>query len=94
MAHSSTRRCSEWISNSSLDSPPRPLEAAQIAVWVAVGLAVFTVIFGTRNLDVNERHHGVVTAIAVEALVKLAALMVPVMGVPAALLTVTAPASP
>ena len=44
------------------------------AFWVAVGLAVFTVIFGTRNLDANERHHGVVTAIALEAVVKLAAL--------------------
>lgn len=45
------------------------------AFWVAVGLAVFTVIFGTRNLDANERHHGVVMAIAVEAVVKLAALL-------------------
>lgn len=44
-------------------------------IWVAIGLAVFTVLFGTRNLDANERHHGVVTAIAVEALVKLAALL-------------------
>ncbi|MFZ7094066.1 ATP-binding protein [Primorskyibacter sp. 2E233] len=45
------------------------------AFWVAVGLAIFTVIFGTRNLDANERHHGVVMAIAVEAIVKLAALL-------------------
>ncbi|RDD65634.1 sodium:solute symporter [Thalassococcus profundi] len=45
------------------------------ALWVAVGLAVFTVIFGTRNLDANERHHGVVMAIAVEAVVKLTALL-------------------
>lgn len=45
------------------------------ALWVAVGLAVFTVIFGTRNLDVNERHHGVVMAIAVEAVVKIVALL-------------------
>ena len=45
------------------------------AMWVAVGLAVFTVIFGTRNLDANERHHGVVIAIAVEAVVKLLALV-------------------
>ena len=44
-------------------------------LWIAVGLAVFTVIFGTRSIDVNERHHGVVTAIAVEAVVKLVALM-------------------
>lgn len=45
------------------------------AFWVAVGLAIFTIVFGTRNLDANERHHGVVTAIAVEAVVKLAALV-------------------
>jgi len=45
------------------------------AMWVAVGLAVFTIIFGTRNLDANERHHGVVIAIAVEAVVKLLALI-------------------
>lgn len=45
------------------------------ALWVAVGLAAFTVLFGTRNLDANERHHGVVTAIAVEAVVKLIALL-------------------
>ncbi|NNF90147.1 MAG: sodium:solute symporter, partial [Boseongicola sp.] len=36
-------------------------EAGQIdgdntALLVAAGLAVFTIIFGTRNLDVNERH--------------------------------------
>ena len=46
----------------------------QLALWVAVGLALFTILFGTRNLDANEQHHGVVTAIAVEAVVKLVAL--------------------
>ncbi|MGG7644350.1 ATP-binding protein [Rhodovulum sp. YNF3179] len=45
------------------------------AFWVAAGLTVFTIVFGTRNLDANERHHGVVTAIAVEAVVKLVALL-------------------
>ncbi len=45
------------------------------AFWVAAGLAVFTILFGTRNVDANERHHGVVTAIAVEAVVKLLALL-------------------
>ncbi len=44
------------------------------ALLVAAGLALFTIVFGTRNLDVNERHHGVVMAIAVEAVVKLFAL--------------------
>ncbi|MBQ2260122.1 MAG: sodium:solute symporter [Loktanella sp.] len=45
------------------------------AMWFAAGLAVFTILFGTRNLDVNERHHGIVMAIAVEAVVKLVALL-------------------
>ncbi|TRD23474.1 ATP-binding protein [Palleronia caenipelagi] len=46
-----------------------------IAIWVAGGLAVFTILFGTRRVNVNERHEGIVTAIAVEAVVKLMALL-------------------
>ncbi|MGL4235456.1 ATP-binding protein [Tabrizicola sp.] len=53
-------------------STPDP---ALIAIWVAVGLALFTILFGTRNLDAREQHPGIVTAIAVEAVVKLAALL-------------------
>ena len=45
------------------------------ALWVAAGLALFTLVFGTRNLNVNERHHGVVIAVALEAVVKLFALL-------------------
>lgn len=45
------------------------------ALWVAAGLALFTALFGTRNLDANERHHGVVAAIALEAVVKFLALV-------------------
>jgi len=43
--------------------------------WIATGMAVFTILFGTRNIDANERHHGVVAAIALEAVVKLVALL-------------------
>ena len=46
-----------------------------VALWSAAGLALFTILFGTRNLDANERHHGVVMAIALEAVVKLCALL-------------------
>ena len=53
----------------------QPPDAAQTAIWVAAGLALFTIVFGTRNLDANEQHHGIVTAIAVEAVVKLVALL-------------------
>ena len=45
------------------------------AVWVAAGLALFTILFGTRNLDAKEQHPGIVMAIAVEAVVKLVALL-------------------
>lgn len=54
---------------------PTGEEQGHTALWVAAGLALFTVIFGTRNLDANERHNGVVMAIAVEAVVKLFALL-------------------
>ncbi|UUX51625.1 sensor histidine kinase [Nisaea acidiphila] len=49
--------------------------ASEIAFWIAAGMALFTIIFGTRTIDANERHHGVVAAIALEALVKLFALV-------------------
>ena len=45
------------------------------AFVIASGMALFTILFGTRNVDANERHHGVVAAIAVEAVIKLAALL-------------------
>ena len=52
-----------------------PTDLNATALWVAVGLAVFTILFGTRTLDSSERHHGIVMAIAIEAVVKLAALL-------------------
>jgi hypothetical protein len=50
-------------------------DAENTAIWVAAGLALFTIVFGTRSLDVNERHPGLVSAIALEAVVKLVALL-------------------
>lgn len=46
-----------------------------LAFGVAAGMALFAILFGTRNIDVDERHHGVVAAIAVEAIVKLVAML-------------------
>lgn len=46
-----------------------------LAFGVAAGMALFTILFGTRNVDAKEQHHGVVAAIAFEAVVKLAALI-------------------
>jgi Na+/proline symporter/nitrogen-specific signal transduction histidine kinase len=47
----------------------------RLGFWISVGLAVFTILFGTRNIDAKEQHHGVVAAIALEAVVKLVALL-------------------
>lgn len=46
-----------------------------IPLWTALGLAAFAILFGTRNLAADERHHGVVMAIALEAVVKLLAFI-------------------
>ena len=45
------------------------------SLWVAMVLAVFIILFGTRHLDASERHEGMVAAIALESLVKLVAFM-------------------
>ena len=49
--------------------------AQDTALIVSLVLALFTIVFGTRNLDVTEHHRGMVMAIAFEALVKLFAFM-------------------
>jgi Na+/proline symporter/signal transduction histidine kinase len=45
-------------------------------LWVALALAAFTILFGTRHLDAAEHHEGMVAAIAFESLVKLVAFVV------------------
>ncbi|MEM6589669.1 MAG: ATP-binding protein [Pseudomonadota bacterium] len=65
----STVAASDFIAS---EAPPGQQSTA---LWVAAGLAIFTILFGTRNVDANERHHGVVMAIAIEAVVKLVALL-------------------
>ncbi len=45
------------------------------SLYVAIALAVFSILFGTRHLDPNERHEGLVAAIALESIVKLAAFI-------------------
>ena len=48
---------------------------ADTAFWVALILAAFTILFGTRHLDAAEHHEGMVAAIAFESLVKLLAFL-------------------
>jgi Na+/proline symporter/nitrogen-specific signal transduction histidine kinase len=44
-------------------------------LYIALLLATFTILFGTRHLDASERHEGMVAAIAFESLVKLVAFL-------------------
>ncbi len=45
------------------------------ALLVALVLAAFSILFGTRHLDTTEHHHGVMLAIAVESVLKLLAFL-------------------
>jgi Na+/proline symporter/signal transduction histidine kinase len=45
------------------------------ALYLALLLAAFTILFGTRHLDASERHEGMVAAIATESIVKLVAFL-------------------
>jgi Na+/proline symporter/nitrogen-specific signal transduction histidine kinase len=53
----------------------RGVDEVGLALAVAAGMALFTILFGTRNVDAKEQHLGVVAAIAFEAVVKLGALL-------------------
>ncbi|MDX9786451.1 MAG: sensor histidine kinase [Desulfobacterales bacterium] len=44
-------------------------------LFVTLLLALFAILFGTRHLDVTERHEGLVAAIAFESIVKLLAFL-------------------
>ncbi|MBL8704886.1 MAG: histidine kinase, partial [Rhodospirillales bacterium] len=46
------------------------------ALYVALVLAAFSILFGTRHIDASEHHEGMVAAIAFESVVKLAAFLV------------------
>ncbi len=45
------------------------------AFYVAMGMAAFAIIFGTRHIDAAEHHQGMVAAVAFESLVKLLAFL-------------------
>ncbi|WP_336244572.1 PAS domain-containing hybrid sensor histidine kinase/response regulator [Stenotrophomonas koreensis] len=44
------------------------------ALYVALMMAVFAILFGARRVDATERHHGMMLAIALESVVKLVAI--------------------
>lgn len=47
-----------------------------LALLVSLALALFSILFGTRHIDATEHQHGLVFAVAVESLVKLAAFLI------------------
>jgi PAS domain S-box-containing protein len=49
---------------------------ADTALMVALLLALFTILFGTRQLDATEHHPGLMLAVAFESLVKLLAFLI------------------
>ncbi len=44
--------------------------------FITVGLAMFTIIYGTRNVETTERHEGMITAIAFESVLKLVVFLI------------------
>ncbi len=52
-----------------------PLFLGDNTFYIAMLLAAFTILFGTRHLDATERHEGMVAAIAFESVVKLLAFV-------------------
>jgi len=48
---------------------------ADSTLYLALALAGFTMVFGTRHLDTTERHEGLVLAVAAESAVKLLAFL-------------------
>src|SRR5690242_3335211 len=52
-----------------------PLFIGDNTFYIAMLLAAFTILFGTRHLDATERHEGLVAAVAFESVVKLLAFL-------------------
>ena len=55
-------------------SPPIPI-IGDIALVVTLAMAVFAVLFGTRQTDATEHQHGLMLAVATESIVKLVAFL-------------------
>ena len=52
--------------------PPMVEDAA---FWLALLLAAFSILFGTRQINAGEHHHGLMLAVALESLIKLVAFV-------------------
>ena len=58
-----------------LDYPDQAPFWRDLALYVALLLAAFSILFGTRHIDATEHHQGMVAAIAFELIVKLVAFV-------------------
>jgi Na+/proline symporter/nitrogen-specific signal transduction histidine kinase len=58
-----------------LDYPAEAPFWRDMALYVALLLAAFSILFGTRHIDATEHHQGMVAAIAFESMVKLIAFV-------------------
>src|SRR5205823_1572879 len=59
-----------------ISGPSNPVGVtSDTALYIALFLAAFSILFGTRHLDATERHEGMVAAVAFESLVKLTAFV-------------------
>lgn len=63
------------ISHYSLFHDQRVPTVGEIALLIAITLAVFTILFGTRHADATEHQNGLMLAVAAESVVKLAAFL-------------------
>lgn len=68
--------------SSSIEVLTHPIPSEWAPVWfsdttllTSIAMTIFAILFGTRQVDVSEHHHGLMLAIAFESLVKLFALM-------------------
>jgi len=59
-----------------LNAPGSPPDHIDIAFIIAVLMAVFAILFGTRHIDATEHQEGLMLAIAMESVVKLLAFII------------------
>jgi Na+/proline symporter/CheY-like chemotaxis protein len=63
------------IAHSTIGSGPVQPLLGDMALYVAMSMAVFAVLFGTRHIDATEHQDGLMLAIAAESIVKLASFL-------------------
>ncbi|MFZ1815413.1 MAG: NahK/ErcS family hybrid sensor histidine kinase/response regulator [Rhizobiaceae bacterium] len=70
-----TNSVSKLISHYSATTDQEFLALGEISILIAITLALFTILFGTRHADATEHQDGLMLAVAVESVVKIAAFL-------------------